>query len=116
LHEVLQDIDAKIAHYLHELDAADTVAAAVQQTTTEVLREKIQPLRERQGRSEGLRHTMAASGESQVSLTNPDSRAMPKNSKVNVGYNTQIAVDERHQLVIAQEVTRPSLPWISGAT
>jgi hypothetical protein len=33
------------------------------------------------------------SGENQISLTDPDSRAMAAYTKVGVGYNVQIAVD-----------------------
>jgi hypothetical protein len=45
------------------------------------------------------------SGESQVSLTNPDSRAMAGHSRVAVGYNMQIAVDRKHKLLVEQQVT-----------
>ncbi len=44
-------------------------------------------------------------GESQISLTDPDSRAMAKNPKVGVGYNAQVAVDSKHKLIVEQEVT-----------
>ena len=44
-------------------------------------------------------------GESQVSLTDPDSRAMATYPKVGVGYNAQVAVDAKHQLIVEQEVT-----------
>src|SRR5262249_49170887 len=46
-----------------------------------------------------------ASGESQMSLTDPDSRAMPKSPKVDVGYNVQTAVDAKHKLIVEQHVT-----------
>jgi hypothetical protein len=44
-------------------------------------------------------------GESQLSLTDPDSRAMAMNPKVGVGYNVQVAVDSKHKLIVEQEVT-----------
>jgi hypothetical protein len=44
-------------------------------------------------------------GESQISLTDPDSRAMALNPKVGVGYNAQVAVDSKHKLIVEQEVT-----------
>ena len=34
-------------------------------------------------------------GESQISLTDPDSRAMAAHTKVAVGYNIQVAVDAK---------------------
>src|SRR5262245_2422774 len=48
---------------------------------------------------------MDSTGQSQVSLTGPDSRAMPKSPKVDVGYNTQVAVDAKHHLFVVQDVT-----------
>jgi hypothetical protein len=44
-------------------------------------------------------------GESQISLTDPDSRAMALNPKVGVGFNAQVAVDSKHKLIVEQEVT-----------
>ena len=44
-------------------------------------------------------------GESQISLTDPDSRAMAAHTRVAVGYNAQIAVDTKHKLIVEQQVT-----------
>jgi transposase len=44
-------------------------------------------------------------GESQVSLTDPDSRAMAGHTRVAVGYNAQIAVDAKHKLIVEQQIT-----------
>ncbi len=44
-------------------------------------------------------------GESQISLTDPDSRAMAAHTHVAVGYNVQIAVDAKHKLIVEQQVT-----------
>ena len=55
-----------------------------------------------------MRRMLAAlekSGESQVSLTDPDSRAMAAHTKVGVGYNIQIAVDAKHKMIVEQAVT-----------
>jgi Transposase DDE domain len=105
LNETLKAIDAKIEHYLHALDAADEAEPDVHKPTAEALRESIQQLRERKGRYEGLREAMEVSGESHVSLTDPDSRAMPQSPKVDVGDDVQVAVDDKHQLLVIQEVT-----------
>src|SRR6202011_76151 len=45
------------------------------------------------------------SGESQISLTDPDSRAMAAHTKVAVGYNIQVAVDAKNRMIVGQEVT-----------
>ncbi len=44
-------------------------------------------------------------GESQISLTDPDSRAMAAHTKVGVGYNIQVAVDAKHKMIVEQAVT-----------
>jgi hypothetical protein len=43
-------------------------------------------------------------GESQISLTDPDSRAMAAHTKVGVGYNIQLAVDAKHKMIVEQAV------------
>ena len=44
-------------------------------------------------------------GEDQISLTDPDSRAMAAHTRVAVGYNVQVAVDAKHTLIVEQQVT-----------
>ena len=44
-------------------------------------------------------------GEDQISLTDPDSRAMAAHTHVAVGYNVQVAVDAQHKLIVEQQVT-----------
>ena len=41
----------------------------------------------------------------QMSLTDPDSRAMAAHTKVAVGYNVQVAVDAKHKMIVEQAVT-----------
>jgi transposase len=105
LSETLKRIDTHIEHYLHALDAADAAEPESPQTSADHLREKIQQLRERKDRYEGLLRAMECTGQSQVSLADPDSRAMPKSPKVDVGDTAQGAVDAKHQLLVVQEVT-----------
>jgi Transposase DDE domain len=44
-------------------------------------------------------------GENQISLSDPDSRAMAAHTKVGVGYNIQLAVDAKNKMIVAQAVT-----------
>lgn len=48
---------------------------------------------------------MDETGESQVSLSDPDSRSFTKKFGVAVGYNAQVAVDDKHHLIVEQELT-----------
>jgi hypothetical protein len=103
--ELLHALEAKLEHYVWAWDAADAAEAAVPQPTAAALRETIQHLRERKGRYEQVRAAREASGESQVSLTNPDSRAMPQSPTGDGGYNVQTAVDAKPKLIVEQHVT-----------
>jgi len=66
---------------------------------------KIEMLRDRRGKYQGLLKELRASGESQISLTDPDSRAMLNNQRVEVCYNVQATVDDKHKLILDHEVT-----------
>jgi transposase len=105
LEKALKDIDEQVAKYLSDLDASDREEFSVHQLTSAELQKKIARLKERQQRYHGFVQEITASGETQLSLTDPDSRSMPKSPKVDVGYNAQIAVDSQHKLIVEQDVT-----------
>jgi hypothetical protein len=73
--------------------------------TAEELRQKMQQLIERKGRYRALQEQLLESSEKQVSLTDPDSRSMPVGLTTEVSYNVQTAVDAKHKLIVAHEVT-----------
>ena len=54
-----------------------------------------------------LEAKLVASGENQISLTDPDARAMTSksHSAYTVGYNVQSAVDTKHHLIVTHKVT-----------
>lgn len=47
---------------------------------------------------------LKASGETQLSRTDPDARLLSKSGQNVAGYNVQIAVDRKHKLIVASEV------------
>lgn len=103
---LLKEIEAKIEDYLKQLDRQDAAEAAVRPATVDELQDKLRRLEERKQTYEGYAAHLKASGETQVSLTDPDSRKMPTTGEGSqVGYNVQIAVDEKHKLIVAHEVT-----------
>ena len=101
----LSQIKQRIEDYLHELDEADTQAAPLKPVTADELRAKIEQLRARQTKYEAIQQQLAASGDSQLSLTDPDSRSMPAGQGTLVAYNVQTAVDAKHHLTVEHAVT-----------
>jgi transposase len=51
---------------------------------------------------------LEASGETQLSLTDPDARLLAKNGQALVGYNVQAVVDDKHKLIVESEVVNDS--------
>jgi Transposase DDE domain len=62
-------------------------------------------MRERRARHKDMLAELDQTGENQISLTDPDSRAMAAHTHVAVGYNVQVAVDAKHKLIVEQQVT-----------
>jgi transposase len=87
------------------LDRCDAQESEPSAARAERLTEKIASLRTRQERCHTMLQELERTGESQISLTDPDSRAMAMHPKVGVGYNAQVAVDSKHKLIVEQEVT-----------
>ena len=92
--------------YLERLDHGDVEdGAASGGTRTKDLAEKIAALDEKRSRYQAMLAQLERTGEDQISLTDPDSRAMAAHTKVGVGYNIQVAVDAKNKLIVEQAVT-----------
>jgi transposase len=104
LQELVQKIEARIDAYLAELDGQDAAAEGVAGAPSRAaLQEKIAQLQARHGRYDELLTELTASGQTEISLTDADSRGM---KRVGVGYNVQVAVDAKHDLIVAPEVVQ----------
>lgn len=102
----LSEIDEKIEKYFRELeenDDDDETSTCTSECTD--LKAKIEQLKERKEEYQNLLSRLKESGETQISLTDPDSRAMVNNQRIDVCYNVQTTVDEKHRLIIDYEVT-----------
>jgi transposase/IS5 family transposase len=97
--------DAKLDDYLQRLDQSDADEAKTTGSRVKNLAEKIAAIRERRTRCKDMLEQLERTGEDQISLTDPDSRAMAAHTRVAVGYNAQIAVDVKHKLIVEQQVT-----------
>ncbi|NOG32486.1 IS1182 family transposase [Halomonas sp. TBZ9] len=103
----LEQIEESFNRYLGQLDTADHAEPALAEAKTEHLKEKIIKLREETARLQSVEEQRLQSPDQQVSLTDPDARAMATSGKGTgtVGYNVQTAVDSQHHLIVAHEVT-----------
>ena len=100
----LQRIDDRLDRYLDQVNEADADDAGGRAAAVADLQEKIASIRKRKETLEGHRQTLDDTGEAQLSLTDPDSRSMHSGTRVGVGYNVQIAVDTKHNLIAEQQV------------
>jgi transposase len=102
-----QQIEESIQRYLDALDTADRTQPAELEAKTERLREKIRTLRQQMRRMDRVKEELKNEPDGQLSLTDPDSRSMMSQAKGTgvVGYNVQAAVDTKHHLIVAHEVT-----------
>ena len=97
--------DAKLDDYLQRLDQSDVTESGTVGSRVKNLAEKIAAIRKRRTRCKDMLAELDRTGEDQISLTDPDSRAMAAHTRVAVGYNVQVAVDVKHKLIVEQQVT-----------
>ena len=102
---IIKEVDETISSYLDELAESDERDKGIGDPTAEQLKEKIEQLRERKQGYEQIQEQLKGSGESQISLTDPDSRSMKVGQATDVCYNLQIAVDDKNKLIVEHELT-----------
>src|SRR5580704_13881984 len=105
LEKFIKAADERLADYLRRLDEGDAAEKATSGARVKNLAEKIEALRKKRGQYDVMLKQLERAGEDQISLTDPDSRAMAAHTRVAVGYNVQVAVDAKHKLIVEQEVT-----------
>ncbi len=101
----LEKIDASINRYLGQIAGADRQDDLAAKNKTERLENKISKLKKEIERLNEIEVQLLASDDKQLSLTDPDARSMKTRGAGIVGYNVQTAVDVKHHLIVAHEVT-----------
>ena len=105
LEKFIKAVDERLDEYLKRLDEDDATEAGTGGSRTKNLAEKIEALRTKRDRYGTLLNDLERSGDDQISLTDPDSRAMAAHTRVGVGYNIQIAVDAKNKMIVEQAVS-----------
>jgi hypothetical protein len=103
----MQQLDESIARYMTELDRADREPALVTEARVEHIKEKVETVKKQMRELKQIGKRMAQAPDGQISLTDPDARSMATSGRGTgmVGYNVQTAVDTKHHLIVAHEVT-----------
>ena len=105
----LTQLEKKIQAYqdaLEKNDASDDADGKGSLADDAHLAEKIKRLQEKQAQKQALQQQLKASGHKQVSTVDKDARLLSKRGETTGGYNVQIAVDSKHKLIVAEEVTQ----------
>jgi BMFP domain-containing protein YqiC len=103
----VEQVEASIARYLSALDTADRQEGEVAEAKSVRLKDKLARLKQQMQHLREMESAVQAAPDQQISLTDPDARAMGTSGKGTaiVGYNVQTAVDAQHHLIVAHDVT-----------
>jgi transposase len=104
LKELIARADARLAEYLQQLDSGDAAEPEAATLTKSELAAKIAVLQAKQDWHKELLGELDAE-QKQISVTDPDTRKLPTAHGLIVGYNAQVAVDAKHKLIAAADVT-----------
>jgi transposase len=69
---------------------------------------KVSALMANRSRAQTDLDRLEATGETQLSLTDPDARLLVKSGQGVAGYNVQAVIDDKHKLIVASEVVNDS--------
>jgi transposase len=102
-----QQIEESIQRYLVALDTADRTQPVELKAKTQRLQEKITRLRQQMRELDTVKEQLKTQPDGQISRTDQDARSMATSGKGSgmVAYNVQVAVDAKHHLIVAHEVT-----------
>ena len=102
----MEQVDASIERYLGMLDTADRQESEAAELRTARLTTRLGELRRQMRELEAMEQAVAATPDRQISLTDPDARAMASAGTGTglVGYNLQAAVDTGSHIIVAHEI------------
>lgn len=117
LAEQIKKLDLEIDAYGKSLEANDAAEAKADRTDGpgpkgggdgSDIGAKVAALMARRERAQDDLARLEESGETQLSLTDPDARLLVKGGQGVAGYNVQIVIDDQHKLIVASEVVNDS--------
>ena len=109
--EQIAALDRDIEAYGSALDANDSAEGERSQRGDDRgegggddIGQKVAALMDKRAQAQADLDRLDESGETQLSGTDPDARLLTKNGQTTAGYNVQVAVDAKHDLIVASEV------------
>lgn len=102
-----QQLEESVERYLAEMDRADRDPSLLPKGRVPHLKDKLAKLRAQMEKLDAIENRLEAAPDHQISLTDPDARSMTSSGRGTgtVGYNVQAAVDAKHHLIVAHDVT-----------
>jgi transposase len=103
----IEQVEDSIARYMDELERADRQPELTVKSRVEHIKQKIVSFKRQIADFNALAEQLQNVPDQQISETDPDARSMATSGRGTgmVGYNVQTAVDTKHHLIIAHEVT-----------
>ena len=103
---LIKQIDENIEEYFSNLEKHDATEEPIEQTSTDELNAAISKLKNHRESLTRLQESLKESGETQIAKTDPDCKKMRTGHQgIDMCYNVQIAVDSKHKLIVAHDVT-----------
>jgi len=103
---LIKQIDENIEEYFRNMENNDATEEPINQKSADELNDAISKLKEHRENLSSLKESLKESGETQIARTDPDCKKMRTGHQgIDMCYNVQIAVDSKHKLIVAHDVT-----------
>jgi transposase len=103
----IEAINKSLDRYFDQLDSFDRQEQPTPTAKTAHIHKQIDSLKRQMIEVQAIEAVIEDTPDKQISLTDPDARAMSTNARSSgtVGYNVQAAVDTKHHLIVAHDVS-----------
>ncbi len=109
----LKRVEERVEKYMKELERNDDGLGdddleedrELIKKRNDYLRAKLEKLKKSKEELEEVRRRLSESGKDEISLTDPESRLMKNNGKIEVCYNAEMSVDRKKHIIVNYDVT-----------
>jgi len=109
----LKRVEERVERYLNELEKNDGLDGNGEddedreliKKRNDYLKAKLEKLKKSKKELEEIREKLKETGKSEISLTDPESRLMKNNGKIEVCYNAEMSVDRKEHIIVNYDVT-----------